>query len=153
MELHNLQSVTGARRPRKRRGRGSGSGLGKTSGRGHKGQKARSGYKSKPGFEGGQMPLKRRLPKVGFTSPFPTNYTAVNIGALEVFPEGTEVTPELLREHRIIRSLKLPVKILARGKIEKKLSVVADAFSAAARSAIEEAGGSCQLSPPVSSSK
>jgi large subunit ribosomal protein L15 len=144
MELHNLQPAHGCRHPRKRRGRGPGSGLGKTSGRGHKGQKARSGYKSKPGFEGGQMPLKRRLPKVGFTSPFPTNYTVVNIGDLEVFPEGTEVTPELLRERRIIRSLKLPVKILARGKIEKKLSVEADRFSAAARAAIEAAGGSCR---------
>lgn len=98
------------------------------------------------------MPLKRRLPKVGFTSPFPTNYTVVNIGALEVFPEGTEVTPELLQERRIIRSLKLPIKILARGKIEKKLSVVADAFSDAARSAIEDAGGSCQTCPPVAAS-
>ncbi len=95
------------------------------------------------------MPLKRRLPKVGFTSPFPTNYTVVNIGDLEVFPEGTEVTPELLRERRMIRSLKLPVKILARGAIEKKLTVVADRFSAAARSAIEAAGGSCRPRPPA----
>jgi large subunit ribosomal protein L15 len=143
MDLHNLQNPPGSRRPRKRRGRGPGSGLGKTAGRGHKGQKARSGYKSKPGFEGGQMPLKRRLPKVGFTPPFPTVYTIINIGDLAVFPEGTEITPELLRERRIIRNLKQPVKVLARGKIEKKLSVAADRFSAAARSAIEAAGGKC----------
>ncbi len=147
MELHNLTSAPGSRRNRKRRGRGSGSGLGKTAGRGHKGQKARSGYRSKPGFEGGQMPLKRRLPKVGFTSPFPTDYTVINIGDLAEFPEGTEVTPELLRERRMIRTLKYPVKILARGKLEKKLTVEADRFSGAARAAIEAAGGSCRPRP------
>jgi len=143
MELHNLNSSPGSRSSRKRRGRGPGSGLGKTAGRGHKGQKARSGYRSKPGFEGGQMPLKRRLPKVGFTSPFPTVYTVVNVGELAVFPEGSEVTPELLRERRIIRSLKRPVKVLARGEIGKKLTIVADSFSSAARAAIEAAGGRC----------
>ncbi len=144
MELHNLPLTPGSGRTRKRRGRGPGSGLGKTAGRGHKGQKARSGYRSKPGFEGGQMPLKRRLPKVGFTSPFPTTYTVVNIGDLADFPEGAEITPELLRERKIIRSLKQPVKILARGKLEKKLSVSADRFSSAARAAIEAAGGQCR---------
>ncbi len=150
MELHNLHNPPGSRRPRKRRGRGPGSGLGATSGRGHKGQKARSGYKSKPGFEGGQMPLKRRLPKVGFTSPFPTIYTVVNLGDLGVFAEGTEVTPELLRERGLIRNLKQPVKILGRGKIEKKLSVSADRFSLSARSAIEAAGGKCLGRSPAS---
>lgn len=144
MELHNLHPASGSRRSRKRCGRGPGSGLGATSGRGHKGQKARSGYKSKPGFEGGQMPLKRRLPKVGFTSPFPIVYTVINIGDLAVFPEGSEVTPELLLDRRLIRTLKQPVKILARGTIEKKLTVEADRFSSAARCAIEAAGGLCR---------
>lgn len=153
MELHNLTSAPGSRRNRKRRGRGPGSGLGKTAGRGHKGQKARSGYRSKPGFEGGQMPLKRRLPKVGFTSPFPTDYTVINIGDLADFPEGTEVTPELLRERRKIRTLKYPVKILARGKLEKKLTVEADRFSGAARAAIEAAGGSCRQRPAAPSAE
>ena len=144
MELHELQAVPGTRKTRKRRGRGQGSGLGKTSGRGQKGQKSRSGYRSKPGFEGGQMPLKRRLPKFGFTSPNPVDYSIVNIEELEVFPEGTEITPELLRERRIIRNLKLGVKILGRGKIEKKLSVHAHRFSKSARAAIEAAGGTCK---------
>jgi len=144
MELHELQTIPGTRKTRKRRGRGQGSGLGKTSGRGQKGQKSRSGYRSKPGFEGGQMPLKRRLPKFGFTSPNPVDYSIVNIEELEVFPEGTEITPELLRERRIIRNLKLGVKILGRGKIEKKLSVHAHRFSKSARAAIEAAGGTCK---------
>ncbi|MFH1038655.1 MAG: 50S ribosomal protein L15 [PVC group bacterium] len=144
MELHELQIVPGSRRPRKRRGRGPGSGHGKTAGRGHKGQKARSGYKSKPGFEGGQMPLKRRLPKVGFTSPFPAIYVPVNIGALAVFPEGTEITPQVLRERRMIRSAKNPIKILGRGAIDRKLVVEAHRFSRSARAAIEAAGGTCR---------
>jgi len=144
MELHQLQTIPGTRKNRKRRGRGQGSGLGKTSGRGQKGQKSRSGYRSKPGFEGGQMPLKRRLPKFGFTPPNPLNFTIVNIEELEVFPEGTEITPELLRERRIIRTLKLGVKILGRGAIGKKLSVQAHRFSKSARAAIEAAGGTCQ---------
>ncbi len=144
MELHELRTVPGSRRPRKRRGRGPGSGLGKSAGRGEKGQKARSGYHSKPGFEGGQMPLKRRLPKVGFTSPFPTIYLPVNIGALAVFPEGTEVTPQVLRERRMIRSAKQPIKILGRGAIDRKLVVEAHRFSRSARTAIEAAGGTCR---------
>ena len=144
MELHELQTIPGTRKTRKRRGRGQGSGLGKTSGRGQKGAKSRSGYRSKPGFEGGQMPLKRRLPKFGFTSPNPVDYSIVNIEELAVFPEGTEITPELLRERRIIRNLKLGVKILGRGKIDKKLSIHAHRFSKSARSAIESAGGTCQ---------
>jgi large subunit ribosomal protein L15 len=145
MELHQLQTIPGTRKTRKRRGRGQGSGLGKTSGRGQKGQKSRSGYRSKPGFEGGQMPLKRRLPKFGFTPPNPLNFTIVNIEELEVFPEGTEITPELLRERRIIRTLKLGVKILGRGAIGKKLSVQAHRFSKSARAAIEAAGGTCMV--------
>ncbi|MEA1928118.1 MAG: 50S ribosomal protein L15 [Candidatus Auribacterota bacterium] len=144
MELHQLHNTIGKRKSRKRRGRGSGSGLGKTSGRGQKGQKSRSGYRSKPGFEGGQMPLKRRLPKVGFTSPNPVRYSIVNLEQLDLFPEGTEVTPELLRERRIIRTLKVKVKILGRGELKKKLTVRAHHFSSAARAAIEEAGGTCR---------
>lgn len=145
MELHQLRYVPGSRRPRKRKGRGRGSGLGKTAGRGHKGQKSRSGYSSKPGFEGGQMPLKRRLPKGGFTPPRRRRFSVVNISQLNVFPDGSEVTPETLREKRIIRKLIKPgVKILARGSVERKLAVWAHSFSAAARRAIESAGGTCQ---------
>jgi large subunit ribosomal protein L15 len=144
MELHQLQRVSNRPKARKRRGRGPGSGLGKTAGRGQKGQKSRSGYRSKPGFEGGQMPLKRRLPKIGFTSPNPVNYSIVNLEKLDLFPEGTEITPELLHQHRIIRTLKLGVKILGRGSIDKKLTVQAHRFSHSARAAIEGAGGVCR---------
>lgn len=144
MELHQLHSVPGSRRPRKRRGRGPGSGLGKTAGRGQKGQKSRSGYKRKPGFEGGQMPLKRRLPKVGFTSPRPRRFAVVNISQLNVFPDGSEVTPEVLLEKRVIRRLKTGVKILGEGSLDKKLFVWAHRFSQKAKETIEAAGGSCQ---------
>ena len=145
MELHQLERVPGSRRPRKRKGRGPGSGTGKRAGRGQKGQKSRSGYKVKPGFEGGQMPLQRRIPKVGFNSPNPRIYSEVNIGRLNDLPAGTEVTPELLKEKRIIRSLKKSgVKILGRGELDRKLTVKAHKFTAGARKAIEEAGGTCE---------
>ncbi len=145
MELHELKYNRGARRPRKRRARGTGSGLGKTAGRGQKGQNSRSGGGVRIGFEGGQMPLKRRLPKVGFTPLHPRSFSIINISALNVFPEGAEVNPEILLEKRIIRKLSPNgLKILARGKIDKKLLVWAHSFSRAAREAIEAAGGSCQ---------
>jgi large subunit ribosomal protein L15 len=143
MELHELSYPAGSRRPRKRRGRGTGSGRGKTAGRGEKGQKSRSGYKLRPGFEGGQMPLIRRLPKVGFTPPRPRRWTEVNISELNRFPDGSEVTPEALRGERIIRGWKDGVKILGRGDLEKRLVVRAHRFSKKARQAIEAAGGSC----------
>ncbi|HPJ71478.1 MAG TPA: 50S ribosomal protein L15 [bacterium] len=145
MELHELKFTPGAKKSRKRKGRGPGSGWGKTAGRGEKGQKSRSGASIRPGFEGGQMPLARRLPKVGFTSPSPVRYGIVNLSTLNGFEDGTEVTPELLLEKRIVRKLYDGIKVLGRGSMERKLEVWAHCFSARAREAIEAAGGTCQV--------
>ncbi len=145
MKLHELRPAPGQRRGRKRVGRGMGSGLGKTSGRGHKGQKARAGGGVRPGFEGGQMPLYRRLPKRGFKNPFRKEYVPVNVGALERFAEGTEVTPELLLQERVVRDLKSGVKILAAGELTKALTVKAHRFSKAAVEKIEAAGGKAEV--------
>ncbi len=148
MELHELKFSPGAKKARKRVGRGTGSGHGKTSGRGHKGQKARSGFSMRTGFEGGQMPLIRRLPKVGFTSPFPKVFALVNVGDLNGFADGAEITPEKLIEAGLIKKkVGSGVKVLARGKLERRLEVRAHRFSAAARKAIEEAGGTCHVLP------
>ena len=123
-------------------GRGIGSGLGKTSGKGHKGQWARSGGGVRPGFEGGQTPLARRLPKRGFNNKFAVNYDIVNVDALNVFEEGTIVTPELLAEMRVLKGKNNGgVKVLGNGHLTKKLTVKADKFSASAKAAIEAAGG------------
>ncbi len=146
MELHELRPVPGSRSPRKRRGRGAGSGTGGTAGRGHKGQRARSGGRVRPAFEGGQMPLVRRLPKVGFTSSR-SKPAVVNVASLEIFSSGEEVTPETLLEKRIVRKAGAGIKILGRGEISKKLIVSAHAFSGAARRAIEKAGGECVVLP------
>lgn len=130
MRLHDLKPAEGARRGIKRVGRGIGSGTGKTSGRGHKGQKARSGGGVRPGFEGGQMPLARRLPKRGFTNIFKKDYAIVNISSLDkLFEDGTTVTPELLIEKGLIKKTKDGVKILGTGEINKKLIVKANKFS------------------------
>ena len=146
MGLDNLRPPDGARRKKKRVGRGEGSGKGVTAGRGHKGAKSRSGFKRKRGFEGGQMPLHRRVPKRGFRNPFRTEYAVVNLDTLsERFDDGTEVTPELLRERRIVRRSRALIKVLARGEISKKLTVRAHRFSARAREAIAAAGGSVEL--------
>lgn len=146
MGLDNLRPPDGARRKKKRVGRGEGSGKGVTAGRGHKGAKSRSGFKRKRGFEGGQMPLHRRVPKRGFRNPFRTEYAVVNLDTLsERFDDGTEVTPELLRERRIVRRSRALIKVLARGGISKKLTVRAHRFSARAREAIDAAGGSVEL--------
>lgn len=146
MGLDNLRPPDGARRQKKRVGRGEGSGKGVTAGRGHKGAKSRSGFKRKRGFEGGQMPLHRRVPKRGFRNPFRTEYAVVNLDTLsERFDDGTEVTPELLRERRIVRRSRALIKVLARGEISKKLTVKAHRFSARAREAIDAAGGSVEL--------
>ena len=146
MDLSNLQPPEGARRKRKRIGRGDGSGTGVTAGRGHKGAKSRSGYKRKRGFEGGQMPLHRRVPKRGFHNPFRVEYAVVNLDTLaERFDEGAEVTPELLRERRVVRESRALVKILGRGELSKKLIVKAHRFSARASQAIEAAGGRAEL--------
>jgi large subunit ribosomal protein L15 len=144
-ELHNLKPAEGATRKRKRIGRGPGSGNGKTAGRGHKGQKSRSGYSRRYGFEGGQMPLVRRIPKRGFTNIFRVGYQVVNLRELDrMFSDGDTITPELLVEKGLIRSGSKPVKVLASGELGKKLSVQAHAFSKNAQAAIEAAGGSCE---------
>ncbi|NCU18109.1 50S ribosomal protein L15 [Pallidibacillus pasinlerensis] len=145
MKLHELKLNEGARKSRKRVGRGTGSGHGKTSTRGHKGQNARSGGGVRPGFEGGQMPLFQRLPKRGFTNINRKEFAIVNLDTLNRFEDGTEVTPELLIETGIVRKEKSGIKILANGKLEKKLTVKAHKFSAAAKEAIEAAGGQTEV--------
>jgi large subunit ribosomal protein L15 len=145
-DLSNLPRPAGANRDRKRLGRGPGSGTGKTSGKGHKGQKARTGHHGTPTwFEGGQMPLQRRVPKRGFTNPFRTEYEIVNLNAIAALEE-TEITPEVLHQHRLIDLGKgRPVKILAEGELDRKVSISAHRVSAAARTKIEAAGGSVEL--------
>ena len=131
--------------PKKRIGRGQGSGNGKTAGRGHKGAKSRSGFHYKRGFEGGQMPLHRRVPKRGFHNPFRVEYEVVNLDTIEArFDAGTVVTPELLREHRLVQSADKPVKVLGRGEIGKKLTVRAHKFSGKAAEKIAAAGGTAE---------
>ena len=142
MRQDELSPGRGSRRGRKRVGRGDGSGHGTYSGRGVKGQKSRSGFSRKRGFEGGQLPLIKRLPrKRGFTNIFRTEYSLVNIGMLDRFEAGSEVTPEILVEAGVVKSLGKPIKILARGDLSQPLSVKANAFSAAAKAKIEAAGG------------
>lgn len=145
MKLHELQPAEGSRQERKRKGRGIGSGNGKTAGKGHKGQNARSGGGVRLGFEGGQTPLFRRLPKRGFTNINRKEYAVVNLDALNRFEEGTEVTPELLIETGVVKSEKAGIKILAKGNVEKKLTVKAHKFSSAAKEAIEAAGGNTEV--------
>lgn len=145
MRLETLRPAHGSRKAPKRVGRGDGSGHGTYSGRGCKGQKSRSGYRVKPGFEGGQLPLIKRLPsKRGFTNIFRTEYSVVKIASLNVFEPGTEVDPARMVAAGIIRSLRRPVKVLADGEIDRPLSVKAHRFSAAARAKIEAAGGKAE---------
>ena len=145
MKLYQLSPAEGSVKKSKRKGRGPGSGLGKTAGRGHKGQKSRSGGGVKPGFEGGQMPLTRRLPKRGFTNIFAKVYNEVNVAQLEVFEPDTVVTPELLKEKGIIKKINDGVKILGNGDLTKKLTVKAHKFSKAAQEKIEAAGGKAEV--------
>ena len=146
MRIHTIQPAVGATTSEKRLGRGIGSGLGKTSGKGHKGQWARSGGGVRPGFEGGQTPIARRLPKRGFNNKWAITYDIVNVQALNVFDEGTVVTPELLAERRIVTGKNNGgVKVLGNGQLTKKLTVQADKFSASAKSAIEAAGGVAEV--------
>lgn len=145
MKLHELKPAEGSRKERNRVGRGIGSGNGKTAGKGHKGQNARSGGGVRPGFEGGQTPLFRRLPKRGFTNINRKDYAIVNLDALNRFEDGTEITPVLLIETGLISKEKAGIKVLAKGKLEKKLSVKAHKFSSAAKEAIEAAGGSIEV--------
>jgi large subunit ribosomal protein L15 len=144
MKLHELSPAKGSKHSRKRVGRGPGSGLGKTAGKGEKGQKSRSGYTRRPGFEGGQMPLLRRVPKRGFTNIWKVEYAVVNVSDLADF-EG-EVTPEALAERGIVRGIRngRRVKILGNGDLSKALTVQAHKFSGSARAKIEAAGGRCE---------
>lgn len=144
MRLNDLRPAAGSHQKKTRRGRGLGSGLGKTAGRGHKGQKARSGGSIRPGFEGGQMPLQRRLPKRGFKNPFRVEFEVVNLAELNQFEPGTVVTVALLREHRLVRR-SLPVKILGDGEISHALVIQANAFSKSAKEKIEAASGRAEV--------
>jgi large subunit ribosomal protein L15 len=145
MKLHELSSATGARKSPKRVGRGTSSGMGKTSTRGHKGQNARSGGGVRPGFEGGQNPLYRRLPKRGFTNRFRTEYAIVNLEDFNNFAAGTEVTPEVLMETGIVKAPKDGIKILGNGEITVKLTVKANKFSQSAIEKIQAAGGQTEV--------
>ena len=145
MDLSNLKPAPGSKKKRKRVGRGDGSGHGKTSCRGHKGQGARSGGNTPPGFEGGQMPLQRRVPKRGFRNPFRKSAAIVNLGQLEVFSSGSEVTPEILLERGLVRGKDERVKILGDGSLSKPLTVKAHGFSSKAKEKIEALGGKAEL--------
>ena len=146
MSLNNLRPPKGAKHAKRRVGRGPGSGHGKTASRGHKGAKSRSGFRFKRGFEGGQMPLHRRVPKRGFHNHFRIEYAVVNLDSLsERFDEGTVVTPQLLREAGLIHSTRQPIKVLARGDVSKKLTVQAHKFSGKAAEKIQAAGGATHM--------
>lgn len=145
MKLNELRPAEGSKRSSKRIGRGTGSGWGKSAGRGGDGQNSRSGGGVKLGFEGGQMPLYRRLPKRGFNNIFAKKYSTVSIDRLNVFEDGTEVTPELLLEKRIVRKLNDGIKVLSNGNLEKKLTIKAMKFSKAAIEKIEAAGGKAEV--------
>ena len=145
MKLHELRPAPGTNKAPKRKGRGAGSGLGKTGGRGQNGQGSRSGGGVRPGFEGGQMPLHRRLPKRGFTNIFSKEYAEVKLSDLNAFEDGTEITPELLLETRIIRKELDGVKILGNGEISKNLTIKAHKFTKSAAQKIEAAGGKAEV--------
>ena len=145
MSLNNLRPPKGAKHAKKRIGRGQGSGNGKTAGRGHKGAKSRSGFKFKRGFEGGQMPLHRRVPKRGFHNPFRVEYEVVNLDTIvATFDAGAVVTPELLRERGLVGGGARPVKVLARGDVDKALTVRAHKFSGKAAEKLAAAGGAAE---------
>ncbi len=145
MKIHELSPAAGSTKDVKRIGRGHGSGWGKTAGKGHKGQNSRSGGGVRPGFEGGQMPLQRRIPKRGFNNIFATKYTIINVQDLEVFTEGTVVDTELLIASGIIKKEYDGVKVLGNGDITKNLTVKAAAFSGSAKEKIEKAGGKAEV--------
>lgn len=145
MKLHELSPVEGSTKVSKRIGRGHGSGQGKTAGKGHKGQKARSGGSIRPGFEGGQMPLQRRIPKRGFNNIFAKKIAAVNVSALEIFDNDTEVTAQTLIEAGLVKKELDGIKILGNGELTKKLTVKVSAFSESAKQKIEAAGGKAEV--------
>ena len=145
MKMHELSPAPGANRDVKRIGRGHGSGNGKTAGKGHKGQKARAGRGQRPGFEGGQMPLQRRVPKRGFNNIFATRYATVNVSALDVFEDGAVVDTDALKAKGLVKKTLDGVKILGNGECSKKLTVKAAAFSESAKQKIEAAGGKAEV--------
>lgn len=145
MKLHELRPAAGSTKAPKRLGRGTGSGTGRNAGKGEKGQNSRSGGGVRPGFEGGQMPLYRRLPKRGFTNPFTKHFVAINVERLNIFEDGTEVTPELLLAHGVISKVKDGVKILGNGTIERKLTVKGCKFSKQAADKVVAAGGKVEV--------
>ena len=145
MKLHELKPAIGSTTAPKRLGRGVGSGLGKTSGKGHKGAKARSGGGKGPGFEGGQMPLYRRIPKSGFTNIFAKEFATINLSELECFEDGTTVTVALLKQHGLVKQIKDGVKVLGGGELTKKLTVQVDRFTASAKEKIEALGGKAEV--------
>ncbi len=145
MKMHELAPAIGSTKESKRIGRGHGSGNGKTAGKGHKGQKARAGHGMRAGFEGGQMPLQRRVPKRGFNNIFAEEWVAINVSALEVFEDGTVVDADALKAKGIIKKANLPVKVLGNGKLTKKLEVKLNAYSASAAEKIAAAGGKSEV--------
>ena len=146
MKLNNITPTEGAFKERKRVGRGTGSGLGKTSGKGHKGQNARSGGGVRPGFEGGQLPLFRRLPKRGFSNaPFKVRYATINLSDLNRFEAGALVTPEILKEIGLVKNQLDGIKVLGNGTLEKKVNVKAHKFSSVAKEQIEKMGGKAEV--------
>ena len=145
MKMHELAPAIGSTKEAKRIGRGHGSGNGKTAGKGHKGQKARAGHGMRPGFEGGQMPLQRRVPKRGFNNIFAQEWIAINVSALEVFEDGSVVDAAALAEKGIIKKANLPVKVLGNGKLTKKVEVKLNAYSATAAEKITAAGGKAEV--------
>jgi len=145
MKLHELSPAPGSVREVKRIGRGHGSGQGKTAGKGHKGQKARAGRGMRPGFEGGQMPLQRRIPKRGFNNIFATNYAIINIAALNKFEDGAVVDTQALKDMGLIKDSKDGVKVLGNGELTKKLTVKVAAYSESAKAKIEAAGGKAEV--------
>lgn len=151
LSLNNLKPADGSTHKKKRRGRGPGSGLGKTAGRGHKGQKSRSGYSRRVGFEGGQMPLQRRLPKRGFTNIFKKKWLEVSLAKIEEnFNKGDEITPDILRERGLIKKAKHDLVILGSGEITKALNISAHRFTKTAKEKIEKAGGTATVIEKVS---
>ena len=145
MKLHELSPAPGSVKSSFRKGRGAGSGNGKTAGKGHKGQKARSGGSIRPGFEGGQMPLQRRIPKRGFNNIFASEYVSINVDVLNRFEDGAVVDAEAISKAGIVKNTRDGIKILGRGELTKKLTVVAAAFSATAKEKIEAAGGKAEV--------
>jgi large subunit ribosomal protein L15 len=143
--LNELRPVEGARKSRKRLGRGPGSGTGKTAGKGSKGQLARSGGAPRPGFEGGQLPFFQRIPKRGFKNVNRKEYAVINLSDLNQFKDGDVVTPEVLIQYRLVNKIRSGIKVLANGTLEKKLTVKANLFSKAAQEAIEKAGGTVEV--------